>query len=92
MRINAKPPLCVEPAATYLEQLSKSALIDIICDVLRRDRGDDSDVLRECDAKQLCEPVLIMREDKVPDSTEDQIEKSRRKTRNAATLAKPNLK
>lgn len=80
-RVNAKHPLCVEPAAAYLQQLSKSALIDIICDAMRRDKGDDISIMREADAKAFCEPVLLMRDDKVPDSTEDQLEKAKQKGR-----------
>lgn len=79
-RINAKPPLNVDPAATYLEQLSKAALIDIICDAIPRDKGEEHAVLRESDAKAFSQPVLRLREDKIPDSTEDMLEKAKRKS------------
>jgi hypothetical protein len=76
-RVNAKHSIHVDPAATYFEQLSKAALVDILVDVLKREAGDEGHICRESEAKSLAEPVLRLRGDKVPLSTEDQIEKAR---------------
>ena len=92
-RVNAKPSVHVDPAATYFEQLSKAALIDILVDVLKREAGDEGHICRESEAKELAEPVLLMRGDKVPMSTEDQMQKrvaqgqARMKFRKASALA-----
>lgn len=73
--VNAKLPVCVDPAATYFGQLSKAALVDILVDVLKREAGDEGHICRESEAKELAEPVLLMRGDKVPLSTEDYTQK-----------------
>ncbi len=78
-RANAKGPVYVDPAVGYFEQLSKAALIDILVDVLKREAGEEGHICRESEAKMLSEPVLMMRGDKVPLSTEDHIEKRRAK-------------
>jgi hypothetical protein len=76
-RVNAKQSIHVDPAATYFEQLSKAALVDILVDVLKREAGDEGHICRESEAKELAEPVLRLRGDKIPLSTEDQIAKAR---------------
>jgi len=70
VRVNGKQCVSVDPAATYLEQLSKAALIDVLVDMLRRESGEEGHVVRELEAERLVSPVLRMRGDRIPKPTE----------------------
>jgi len=72
-RVNAKQPAYDDPAVSYLDQLSKSALIDVIVDSIKRDLG--LLVAREDDAMHYVEPVLLMRGDRVPLSSEEKADR-----------------
>jgi len=65
-RVNAKQTVAVDAGGGYLEQISKSALIDVIVDAIRREKGDEGYSVSELDAQQYVEPILRMRGDRVP--------------------------
>jgi hypothetical protein len=63
-RVNAKQTVYTDPATKYFERLSKSALIDILVDTLKRENGEDS-ICSEVQARDMAEPVLRMRGDRI---------------------------
>lgn len=68
-RVNAKQPVFDDPAVRWLNQLSKSALIDIVVDVLKREHGE-TEIISEAQVEDFVSPVLNMRGDKMPISAE----------------------
>jgi hypothetical protein len=53
-------------ARHYLEQLSKAALMDVVCDLVSQaNQGDDDPATAE-QVHAACEPVLFVRGDRIP--------------------------
>lgn len=66
MRITAKGPVYSDPAVSWLSQLSKSALIDLVVDLIRQKAASADDPVPKATAIDFASPILRARGDRIP--------------------------
>ena len=67
--LNKKPPVYSDPCMAWIMSLSKAALADCVCDLLRGISDHCDDPVPEATAIERLLPVLGLRNDKAPEAT-----------------------